>query len=300
MSAGTEQTAIAVPRGGRAPRGIGTVPTDRLRHMLRDHFIKPGEEWPGAVFLTEVTAPGGSTRRADAVHIGTWASRGSGEIDVCEIKTQRSDWLREKRDPGKAEAWWLHCTRFWLVVPNTSVARPEELPRGWGMLVPKRRGRRFHTVVEPAVRTPQITPELLVTLLTRTETVRVTALRRQREELGDQYQKQLHKLRQEVGAALDPGVQERLRLLAALEEALGGRLVPGTSWADAVSTKEAAAALAAFARPHLQQERARRRAACLIEEMATHEARLAEALKMLREGLGAFEAPQRAGLELPG
>ncbi|MFB7544985.1 hypothetical protein ACFC0N_34395 [Streptomyces zaomyceticus] len=291
MSAGTEQTAIAVPRGGRGARGVGPVPTDQLRQMLRDHFIKPGEELPGAVFLTEVTAPGRSTRRADAVHIGTWASRGGGEIDVCEIKTQRADWLREMRDPGKAEAWWPYSSRFWLVVPNTSVAAPEELPPGWGLLVPKRTGRRFQVVVEPAVRTPEITPELLVTLLTCTETVRSNALRKQRDLLGDQHREQVRRIRQEAGPTLDPEVQERLRLLDALETALGGRLVRGTPWGDAVSTEQAAEVLAAFARPRLEQERAHRRAARLVESLSRQEGELAEALKLLRDGLGVTETP---------
>ncbi|MFF4337507.1 hypothetical protein [[Kitasatospora] papulosa] len=291
MSAGTEQTAIAVPRGGRGARGVGPVPTDQLRQMLRDHFIKPGEELPGAVFLTEVTAPGRSTRRADAVHIGTWASRGGGEIDVCEIKTQRADWLREMRDPGKAEAWWPYSSRFWLVVPNTSVAAPEELPPGWGLLVPKRTGRRFQVVVEPAVRTPEITPELLVTLLTCTETVRSNALRKQRDLLGDQHREQVRRIRQEAGPALDPEVQERLRLLDALETALGGRLVRGTPWGDAVSTEQAAEVLAAFARPRLEQERAHRRAVRLVESLSRQEGELAEALKLLRDGLGVTETP---------
>ncbi|MDJ0467035.1 hypothetical protein [Streptomyces sp. H27-C3] len=291
MSADTEQTALSLPRGAQAPRGIGAVPTDQLRQMLRDHFIKPGEELPGAVFLTEVTAPGRSTRRADAVHIATWASRGGGEIDVCEIKTQRADWLREMRDPGKAEAWWPHSSRFWLVVPNTGVARPEELPPGWGLLVPRKSARRFQTVVEPAVRTPEVTPALLVTLLTCTETVRANALRRQANALGDQHREQLRKARQEAGPALDPGVQQRLRLLSVLEKALGGRLVPGTPWGDAVSTEQAAEVLAAFARPHLEQERARRRAAYLVEALSTHEGELAAALKLLRDGLGVTETP---------
>jgi hypothetical protein len=291
VSAGTEQTALEVPRGGRAARGVGPVPTEQLRQMLRDHFIKPGEELPGAVFLTEVTAPGRSTRRADTVHIGTWASRGGGEIDVCEIKTQRADWLREMRDPGKAEAWWPYSSRFWLVVPNTSVAAPEELPPGWGLLVPKRSGRRFQTVVEPAVRTPEITPALLVTLLTCTETVRANALRKQRDLLGDQHREQVRKIRQEAGPALDPGVQERLRLLDALEKALGGRLVAGTPWGDAVSTEQAAEVLAAFARPQLEQERARRRAVRLVESLSRDEGDLAKALKLLRDGLGVTETP---------
>ncbi|PZT71410.1 hypothetical protein [Streptomyces sp. AC1-42T] len=291
MSAATEQTAIAVPRGGRGTRGVGPVPTEQLRQMLRDHFIKPGEELPGAVFLTEVTAPGRSTRRADAVHIGTWASRGGGEIDVCEIKTQRSDWLREVRDPGKAEAWWPYSTRFWLVVPSTAVAAPDELPPGWGLMVPKRAGRRFQVVVEPAVRTPEITPELLVTLLTCTETVRANALRKQRDLLGRQHREQVRKIRQEAGPALDPDVQERLRLLDALETALGGRLVRGTPWGDAVSTEQAAEMLAVFARPQLEQERAHRRAVRLVEALSRHEGELAAALKLLRDGLGVAETP---------
>ncbi|MEV5451232.1 hypothetical protein [Streptomyces sp. NPDC052535] len=257
---GGGQTALAVPApaGRRRHRGVPAITTEVLTRMLRDHFIKPGEELPGAVFLTEVTAPGRAGRRADAVHISTWASRGGGDIDVCEVKTQRADWLRELRDPGKAEAWWPHSSRFWLVVPNTDVARPDELPEGWGLLVPKARGRRFLTVVEPAKRIPQLTPGLLVTLLTNTETVRYNALRRQRDELGDKHRQEVQRLRDEAGTARDPRVEEKLALLERLEKALGGRLGAG-GWGRIVGTDEAVEALAAFVQPHLERQRAEQR-----------------------------------------
>ncbi|MCF1592449.1 hypothetical protein [Streptomyces muensis] len=272
MSAAGGQTALSVPaqpgRGGR--HGIADVTTDVLTRMLRDHFIKPGEEIPGAVFLTEVTAPERTGRRADAVHIATWASRGGGEIDVCEVKTQRADWLRELRDPGKAEAWWPYSSRFWLVVPNTGVARPDELPEGWGLMVPKARGRRFQVLVEPAKRTPELTTGLLVTLLTNTETVRMNALRRQRDELGDRHRAELQRVRDEGGTARNPHVDEKLALLKRLEQALGGRLSGSGGWGRYVSTDEAAEALAAFAQPHIEQQRGRERTVRLASTLAHH------------------------------
>ena len=59
--------------------------TQDLLEALTNHFIKPDDTWAGAVCLTEVTAPN-TNRRADLVHIGLWASRGAGGVDVCELK----------------------------------------------------------------------------------------------------------------------------------------------------------------------------------------------------------------------
>lgn len=51
-----------------------------------------------------------------------------------EVKVQRSDWLRELRDPTKADAWRRYCDRWWLVA-TPGVAKPEEIPDGWGLIV---------------------------------------------------------------------------------------------------------------------------------------------------------------------
>lgn len=71
----------------------------------------------------------------------------------AEVKVSRSDWLVELRDPTKAAAFARHCDYWWLAVADASVARPEELPEGWGLLVRQRDGR-LRTVREAARRTP--------------------------------------------------------------------------------------------------------------------------------------------------
>lgn len=111
----------------------GKGPTRQLEEALHAHFIRPEDQLSpagaGAIYLTEVTAPG-SSRRADVVHVGLWQNRGAGRIDVCELKTSRPDFLRELADPAKAEAWWPYSSTFSLVVPHLSVAGPADLPEG--------------------------------------------------------------------------------------------------------------------------------------------------------------------------
>ncbi len=52
-----------------------------------------------------------------------------------EVKVSRSDWLTELRDPGKAEAFRPHMHYWWLVAADRSVVR-NDLPAGWGLMVP--------------------------------------------------------------------------------------------------------------------------------------------------------------------
>jgi hypothetical protein len=50
-----------------------------------------------------------------------------------EVKVSRSDWLRERAEPAKSEAFMRLVDRWWLVAP-VSVAQEAELPDGWGYL----------------------------------------------------------------------------------------------------------------------------------------------------------------------
>jgi hypothetical protein len=142
--------------------------TTDLLNALRNHYIKPGDNRPGCVLLTEVTTPNRSNR-ADAIHVGVWASRGY-TVDVHELKVSRADFQRELDKPAKAEAWWPHSNTFWIVAPDIGVAPPELLPNGWGLMVPGSRGRRFKTVVEPERRSLQPSTALLAALLVSMET----------------------------------------------------------------------------------------------------------------------------------
>lgn len=223
--------------------------TQDLLEKLHAHYIKPEDRTSsagaGAVFLTEVTAPG-SQRRADAVHVGLWQSRGAGEIDVCELKVSRADWRKELDNPAKAEAWWPYCTRFWIVAPDAETVPPEELPEGWGLMVPGR-ARRFKAVVKPSVREPEIDVALLLTLLKNTETTRVNALRSHGDKIRQDHYKEIRELRRELVTTADPEVKRRLEALDVLEKTLG--LKVGTrSWDEEVHPVIAGQAIASCVR----------------------------------------------------
>ncbi|HEX5347902.1 MAG TPA: hypothetical protein VFW64_12510 [Pseudonocardiaceae bacterium] len=93
--------------------------------------------------------PGGSRlRTADFVVMDTWPSKGLA-LHGHEVKVSRSDWLRELKDPDKAEAFRPYMDYWWLVVPDRAIVRDGELPDGWGLLVAV--GKRLRAVV-PAPR----------------------------------------------------------------------------------------------------------------------------------------------------
>lgn len=236
--------------------------THELLQALTNHFIKPDDTWAGAVCLTEVTAPN-TNRRADLVHIGLWASRGAGGVDVCELKTSRADFRREIDQPAKAEAWWPYSSRFWIVSPGIEVTPPEELPPGWGLMVPGK-ARRFKVVVAPAEREPQLTDALLVTLLKCTETTRVNALQQQRSKMQAEHYRQIQEAQQQSRMnRADPQVKARLGLLDELEAALGAKL-DSFPWRGQMTPGDAAEALKIVAAGQAAQtqaaERAQRRA----------------------------------------
>ena len=102
--------------------------TPHARAMLRARY--PSPEW---AFLEEVApSTGGGTRYADAVAVGLWASRGHA-VHGFEIKVSRSDWLRELKDPSKAEPVCRYCDFWWIVAPK-GVVKDGELPIKWGLL----------------------------------------------------------------------------------------------------------------------------------------------------------------------
>lgn len=132
-----------------------TYGTGQLRKLLRDrHAPKRGSraEW---AYLEEVrNAPGfEASRSLDALAIHLWPSRGH-EIHGYEIKCSRSDWLRELKDPHKAEAFAGWCDRFWIVA-SPGIVR-DELPIAWGLLEPK--GAQLRVVRQAKATPASITP----------------------------------------------------------------------------------------------------------------------------------------------
>lgn len=106
--------------------------------MLRERY--PSPEYAFFEELRNGTGFSRSvTRSADAVAFSLWPSRGL-ELHGFECKTDRADWVRELKDPAKAEAISQFCDRWWVVVGSAELVRAGELPPTWGLLAPKQRG----------------------------------------------------------------------------------------------------------------------------------------------------------------
>jgi hypothetical protein len=81
-----------------------------------------------------------------------------------EVKVSRADWLTELRDPSKAEAWARYCHYWTLVVSDVDIVR-DDLPTGWGLLVPH--GKSLRLAVKPTRRDPDPMPVGVIATLMR-------------------------------------------------------------------------------------------------------------------------------------
>lgn len=95
------------------------------------------KQWaaPEYAILWEV-APrtGGGTRYADALIMPLWASRGF-NLHGVEIKVSRADWMREAKDPSKAEAVGAYTDYWWIHTIPGVIRDVAEVPDAWGVRV---------------------------------------------------------------------------------------------------------------------------------------------------------------------
>lgn len=104
--------------------------------LLQAHVCKDAGNGPTCVMAPGVRSAAGfdARRTIDAVSLGLWPSRGM-LLDGYEIKVSRSDWLRELKNPAKAEEFAGLVDRLWLVVSDPAIVKDGELPDGWGLYV---------------------------------------------------------------------------------------------------------------------------------------------------------------------
>lgn len=104
----------------------------------------PSPEW--AVFFEVANATGfGARRRADAIALGVWPSRGHAVVGF-EFKDDRRDWLREKKNPAKGDVIAAHCDCWWVVAGSDGVVQVDELPEPWGLYVANKDRTRLRTL----------------------------------------------------------------------------------------------------------------------------------------------------------
>ncbi|MGL4241670.1 MAG: hypothetical protein ACRCTI_11210 [Beijerinckiaceae bacterium] len=154
---------------------------------------------PQHITLFEVgDAVGGRARRfADAIGVYNWTTP-SPHFVGFEIKISRGDWLRELRDPSKADAFLPYC-KTWCLAAMPGVANKEELPPSWGLL--ELHGEKLVTKVRPPVLAPQSPPWPLIQML----------IRRAHERRDGEVMSEASKMIARLRADIDRRVEDQVR-----------------------------------------------------------------------------------------
>jgi hypothetical protein len=174
------------------------------REVLR--LLRARHPAPAWAFLDHVANGTGrhQQRTADALAMSLWPSRGL-ELHGFEVKVYRSDWLRELKDPAKADEIAARCHRWWVVVGDESIIQQGDLfPQTWGQMV-VRDGELVVTREAPLIEPAPLDHVFLAAILRRAATAFC-----QREEEAT---------RRDRGAALVPAPTEAdvARWMARLE-----------------------------------------------------------------------------------
>ena len=138
---------LGVPSGGRAETRVGRSivgpeqanPTvlktlERKMKTIWDALSEKADGVQHAMFfeLKLCTGWSGSEQRLDAWSIPLWPSLGN-NIVAYEVKTARSDFLREIKNPEKRLAGIKRSNQFYFVTSAKVVREPNEIPEecGW-------------------------------------------------------------------------------------------------------------------------------------------------------------------------
>jgi hypothetical protein len=131
--------------------------------LLAARYVAP--EW---AFLRHVAngTGGHKSRTADGIAMNLWPSRGM-ELHGFEVKVYRGDWLREVKDPAKADEIAARCHRWWVVAGGESIVAQDDLfPQTWGLMV-VRGGALVVAREAPLLAPAPLTWEFLAAILRR-------------------------------------------------------------------------------------------------------------------------------------
>lgn len=153
--------------------------------QIRGAYQQPA--WVVLPSLRDSTGWAGRGQTADAVAFGTWPSRGF-KIIGFEIKSYRGDWLRELKNPAKAEAFALYCDEWWIV-GTEAVIKAEEVPDVWGWATPTPRGLK--RIKEPKPITPQEIDRVFLMAIMRNVGQNYTPTREVKEAIDQKVNEEL-------------------------------------------------------------------------------------------------------------
>jgi hypothetical protein len=139
-----------------------------------------------------------------------WPSDGVGFLGF-EVKTDRGDWLRELKDPSKAEAFSKFCDEWWIAAGYVDLVKLDELPPGWGLLVPTPNGEL--RAVRNAIKAVPLAPSLPLVA----SFIRGAQMRFERDALNARVEKERvtwerqDKYRADAAERVLEGYRERIR-----------------------------------------------------------------------------------------
>lgn len=130
--------------------------------VLRNRY--PENEY---VLIAEVSDRSGfsRSRSLDYMLINLWESRGLA-ITGIELKSSRSDWLRELKQPDKQENHFKYCDYFYLLTDNVPVF-PTEIPINWGHMHITEKGTLKVVKQAPKLNSLPVDRSLLCAMLRR-------------------------------------------------------------------------------------------------------------------------------------
>jgi hypothetical protein len=123
-----------------------------------------------------------ATRSADAVVVGFWPSRGC-QIEGIERKSNRSDWLKELKQPAKAETIFKYCDKWWIFADKEGIVKLDEIPLPWGFM--EIRGDKLKVIKQaPTLEPKPLSKEFVVSMIKRVNEKCSTMI--YRESLSDE------------------------------------------------------------------------------------------------------------------
>lgn len=181
--------------------------TGRLKAALLKAFPLP--EY--ATFFEVADGTGArQSRWVDAVAMSCWPSRGLRVLGF-EVKASRSDWLREKKNPGKSCAVQDYCDEWYLVSTSGVLLDPWELPQTWGHL--EFDGRKLVTKKPaPALSAAPLSREFVASLLRR-------AGQADKDVVAAAVAEQCAEVQAEIDKRVAAAVEQRTRAASAAEQA---------------------------------------------------------------------------------
>lgn len=143
--------------------------SEAIREVMRARFCAP--KWALCFEVQDATGMR-ATRSADAIAMSLWPSLGL-ELWGFEFKTSRADWLRELKDPSKAQTIKRFCDRWFLVTTSREIVHPGEMPADWGWLVIQH-GKVYTITAAPQLDPQPVTRAFLAALIRRVDETATT------------------------------------------------------------------------------------------------------------------------------